>query len=127
MTGYRACDLAPQVEAALAALPVVAVTGLRQSGKTTFLRSQPEMAGRRYVTLDDFATLDAARRDPDGFVSGGEPLTIDEAQRCPELLLAIKRAVDSDRRPGRFLLSGSANFALLRDLSESLASIVRAG
>jgi predicted AAA+ superfamily ATPase len=67
-------------------LPVVVVTGLRQSGKTTFLQRDPRLAGRRYVGLDDSATLRAARRDPEGLLAGDEPLTIDEAQRSPELL-----------------------------------------
>ncbi len=78
-------------------------------------------AGRRYLTLDDFATLEAARREPESLIAGDEPITIDEAQRCPELLPAIKRAVDAKRVAGRFLLSGSANLALLEGVSESLA------
>jgi predicted AAA+ superfamily ATPase len=73
------------------------------------------------VTLDDFSQLAAARENPDAFVAGKEPLTIDEAQRCPELLVAIKRAVDRDRVPGRFIISGSANFLLMKNISESLA------
>lgn len=102
-------------------MPVVVVTGLRQSGKSTFLQHEKGLAGRRYVSLDDFAQLAAARSDPEGFVRSDEPLTIDEAQKCPALLPAIKREVDRARRPGRFVLSGSANFALLRGISESLA------
>jgi hypothetical protein len=102
-------------------MPVVVVTGLRQSGKSTFLQHERGLTDRRYVSLDDFAQLEAARSDPDVFVRSDEPLTIDEAQKCPELLVAVKRQVDCDRRPGRFLLSGSANFALLRGISESLA------
>jgi predicted AAA+ superfamily ATPase len=65
--------------------------------------------------------LQAARADPEGFLAGDEPLTIDEVQRAPELLVAVKRAIDKDRRPGRFLLSGSANLSLLKGVSESLA------
>ncbi len=106
---------------ALRALPVVVVTGLRQAGKTTFLRRDPSLSGRRYLSLDDFPTLEAARRDPEAMLAGPEPLTIDEAQRCPELLVAIKRAVDRRRVNGRFLVSGSANFALLSGVTESLA------
>jgi predicted AAA+ superfamily ATPase len=100
---------------------VVVVTGLRQTGKTTFLQRDPGLAGRRYLSLDDFATLEAARRDPEALLAGPEPLTIDEAQRCPELLIALKRAVDRHRTRGRYLVSGSANFALLRGVTESLA------
>jgi len=106
---------------ALASMPVVVVTGLRQSGKSTFLQYEKGLAGRRYLTLDDPAQLAAARSDPEAFVRSDSPLTIDEAQKCPELLTAIKREVDRARRPGRFLLSGSANFALLKGITESLA------
>src|SRR5512140_458185 len=102
-------------------LPVVVITGPRQTGKTTLLRRDPALAGRRYVTLDEFVHLEAARRDPEALVRGDEPLTIDEAQRCPELLLAIKAEVDRYRKPGRFLLSGSAQFGLLKGVAESLA------
>lgn len=102
-------------------LPVAVVTGLRQTGKSTLLQREPAFAKRSYVSLDDFAQLEAARRDPEAFAGQPGPLTVDEAQRCPELLLAIKGVVDRDRQPGRFLLSGSANFALLKGVTESLA------
>jgi hypothetical protein len=121
MTTYLPRELARPTQEALTELPVVVVTGLRQSGKTTFLREDPTLRRRRYLSLDDFATLEAARRDPDALVAGADPLTIDEAQRCPELLLAIKRAVDRERKPGQYLLSGSANFALLASVGETLA------
>lgn len=118
---YRPRELSRQLADALESLPVVVLTGMRQVGKTTFLRRDPALQGRRYYTLDDFATLEAARRDPDSLLEGTDPVTIDEAQRCPELLPAVKRAVDRDRKPGRVVLSGSANFGLLRSVSESLA------
>jgi len=121
MTVYRPREMAPVLEDALTDMPVVVLTGLRQAGKSTLLQRHPPFRRRRYVSLDDLETLELARSDPKGFIRGGEPLTIDEAQRCPELLLAIKRAVDERRQPGRFLLSGSANFALLRRITESLA------
>jgi len=73
------------------------------------------------VSLDDFPALEAARRNPEALLSSADRLTIDEVQRCPELLPAIMRVVDLDRRPGRFVLSGSANLALLRNVGESLA------
>jgi predicted AAA+ superfamily ATPase len=121
MTAFRAREITPLLRHALRQMPVVVLTGLRQSGKSTLLQREPELAGRRYCSLDDFAQLEEARRAPESLVGSAEPLTIDEAQRFPELLTAIKREVDRDRRPGRFLLSGSANFSLLRDVSESLA------
>lgn len=105
---------------ALADTPVVALNGPRQSGKTTLAQ---KFAGRerRYVTLDDATTLEAARRDAVGFIRGLERAVIDEVQRAPELLLAIKRSVDDDRRPGRFLLTGSAHVLTIPKVKESLA------
>lgn len=109
------------VEAALKTFPVVVVTGMRQVGKSTLLEKAPEFRRRRFATLDDFAELEEAKSSPEAFLGREGPLTIDEAQRCPELLVAVKKAVDKDRVPGRFLLSGSANFTLLKNVSESLA------
>jgi predicted AAA+ superfamily ATPase len=106
---------------ALRQMPVVAITGMRQTGKTTLLKEEPGLRGRRYVTFDDFAQLEAAKANPEALLSGEEPLTLDEAQKCPEIFTALKREVDRKRRPGRFLLSGSANLLLLKNLSETLA------
>jgi len=108
------------VAAALADTPVVMVTGPRQSGKTTLVR---ELIGgeRRYFTLDDDAVLEAALNDPVGLIRNADRATIDEVQRAPELLRAIKLSVDEDRRPGRFLLTGSANVLALPQVTESLA------
>ena len=121
MTSYKERDLAFMMSEALKNMPVVVITGMRQTGKTTFLQNQPGLGQRRYLTFDDFPQLAAAKSDPDGFVNSEEPLTIDEAHKCPEIFTAIKRAVDKRRRPGQFLLSGSANFALLKNIRESLA------
>jgi predicted AAA+ superfamily ATPase len=121
MTATVPRDLLPSLAAALEDMPAVVLTGMRQTGKSTLLTSAAELAGRRYVTLDDFVQLEAARADPERFLAGDEPLTIDEVQRAPGLLVAVKRAIDKDRRPGRFLLSGSANLSLLDGVSESLA------
>lgn len=75
-----------------------------------------------YVSLDDAATLAFAQEDPTGFVAAlPDPVILDEVQRAPELLRAIKLAVDRDRRPGRFLLTGSANLLMLPQLGDSLA------
>lgn len=77
--------------------------------------------GMEYYTLDNATTLDAARQDPVGFVRGMNRAIIDEIQRAPELLLAIKESVDTDQRPGRFLLTGSANLMTLPRVADSLA------
>src|SRR5437773_1344384 len=111
---YAPRHIGPRLLAALENMPVVVLTGMRQTGKSTFLRQEPGLKHHRYVSLDDFAQLAAARSSPERFVEGTDPLTIDEAQRAPELLLAVKREVDRDRRPGRFVLCGSANFNLLQ-------------
>ena len=100
-------------------MPAVVVTGARQTGKST-LAAERLASGRRYATLDDLDVRDAARRDPESLLGPG-PVTLDEVQREPELLPAVKRAVDRDRRPGRFLLTGSANLLLMQRVSESLA------
>ena len=121
MTEYVERDIASVIPSALHDMPVTVITGMRQTGKSTFLQNNPKLKNRKYVTLDDFAQLEAAKTDPDGFVRSDEPMTIDEVQKCPELLTSIKRAVDKKRRPGQFLLSGSANLAMLRGVSESLA------
>lgn len=111
---------ADQVAAALEDTPVVLVVGPRQSGKTTLVRQL--VAGERsYVTLDEETALQGALSDPVGFVRAFDRVVIDEVQRAPELLRAIKLLVDQDRRPGRFLLTGSANVLTLPHLSESLA------
>lgn len=118
---YNPREIAPVIKEALQDMPVVVITGMRQSGKSTFLKMEAGLKGRRYVTLDDFAYLSAVREDPDSFIDTDTPLTIDEAQKCPEILTAIKKRVDKKRIPGQFLLSGSANFAMLKGITESLA------
>jgi len=121
MTDYYPRDIAEAVSNALENMPVVVVTGMRQTGKTTFLCSQSELGDRSYVSFDDFAQLESAKSDPDNFIRRDKPLTIDEAHKCPEIFTAIKRAVDKERIPGQFLLSGSANFSVLQNITESLA------
>lgn len=120
MTDYLPREIAPRLVQALQRLPVAVVSGLRQTGKSTLLqREQSIAADRAYRTLDDFATLAAAQANPESLL--GESVILDEVQRCPELLLAIKRSVDNERRLGRFVLSGSANLSLLSRVSETLA------
>lgn len=112
--------LAPQIKVALSDTPVVLVVGPRQAGKTTLVR---QLASRdmQYITLDDETARETAQDDPVGLVRRLDRAVIDEVQRAPGLLLAIKQAVDEDRRPGRFLLTGSANLMTLPQVADSLA------
>lgn len=125
MTDYYPRAIAPHVRAALSDMPAVVITGMRQTGKSTFLQQQKELQDRRYITFDDFEYLEAAKQDPVSFlreeIRKHQFLSIDEVQKCPEILTAIKRIVDKERRPGQFLLSGSSNFALLKGVTETLA------
>ncbi len=119
LTPYRRL-LSPRVHEALTDTPVVFIAGPRQAGKTT-LALQLAQGTAQYITLDNERTLLAAKRDPIGLVRGIDRAIIDEIQRAPELLLSIKRSVDEDRRPGRFLLTGSANLMTLPTVTDSLA------
>ena len=110
----------PRIDEALQDTPVVLLAGPRQAGKTTLVRQIAER-GLHYLTLDDELTLLSAREDPVGMIRNLDRAVIDEIQRAPELLLAIKKSVDEDRRPGRFLLTGSANLMALPTIADSLA------
>lgn len=103
----------------MADTPAVLVNGPRQSGKTTLVRKFDETLP--YISLDDATRLAAARADPQGFIRQLDRAIIDEIQRAPELLLALKLSIDEDRRPGRFLLTGSANVMSLPTIADSLA------
>jgi hypothetical protein len=115
--------LQPSIEAALADTPAVLVVGARQTGKTTLVQAlAARRSGSTYATLDDLTALEAATADPGGFVAGLRGMAIiDEIQKAPALLPAIKASIDRDRRPGRFLLTGSANVLTLPKVAESLA------
>ena len=108
------------LKTALADTPVVCLLGPRQSGKSSLVRRAfPE---RAYCSFDDANILEAAAADPAGFVAQlPATVTLDEVQRAPAILPAIKLSVDRNRRAGRFLLTGSANLLLLPSVSESLA------
>jgi predicted AAA+ superfamily ATPase len=99
-----------------------AITGPRQAGKSTLAR-QLQAAGivPNYYSLDDEALRTAARADPDGFaLSLARPAVIDEVQRAPELMLAVKQILDSDRTPGQFLLTGSADLTTAKVVADAL-------
>lgn len=105
---------------ALEDTPVVCILGPRQCGKSTL--AQHLAPNRAYMSLDDQNLYELASADPQGFIGDlPEFVTIDEVQRVPELFLAIKRSVDANRKPGRFLLTGSANLLQLPRLADSLA------
>lgn len=99
-------------------LPVAVVTGARQTGKTTLAKLLG--AKRDYYTLDDVGVLDQAERNPDSLLAT-RPVTLDEVQRAPQLLLAVKRAVDGQRKAGDFVLTGSANLLLMGRVADTLA------
>ncbi|HVE63026.1 MAG TPA: ATP-binding protein [Mycobacteriales bacterium] len=128
MTGVGATPLgrvlprraASIVADALADTRVVLVTGARQCGKSTLVRVLAKDRSAEWRNLDSAVTRQAAASDPTGFVDFGELMVIDEIQRVPELLLAIKEQVDADPRPGRYLLTGSARVLGLRALPDTL-------
>jgi len=113
----------PRLLEALSDTRVVVVQGARQVGKTTLVTQVVDELGGRLVTLDDDVTRAAAQADPAGFLQQYPDglLAIDEVQRVPALVLALKVAVDRDPRPGRFLLTGSANVLRLPAMQDSLA------
>lgn len=114
-----------RIEEALADTRIVAVEGPRQAGKSTLCTKIGSELGMRMVTLDDPNVRRGALDDPAGFVAAlGERAFIDELQRAPELVLTLKRAVDRDPRPGRFLVSGSASLLLAPRIGDSLAGRV---
>jgi uncharacterized protein len=128
------------IKSALQDSPVVLINGARQVGKSTLAKALiaekyplslfdvpdvfalQDMFSPQYYTLDDATTLAAAASSPLSFLEGLPPhVVIDEIQRAPELFLAIKKLVDQDRKPGRFLLTGSANAMTLPKVADSLA------
>lgn len=111
----------PALRRALADTRVVLLNGARQTGKSTLAHLVAADLKGRYLSLDDESVLRSARADALQFVRLPGLTVIDEVQKAPELFGAIKLEVDRDQRPGRFLLTGSANVLLLPQISESLA------
>lgn len=115
--------LSPTLNRLAQSFPVVAVTGPRQSGKTTLVRRV--FADKPYVSLEDPAERAFALEDPRGFLARfGAGAVFDEAQRWPDLFSYLQGLVDADRSPGRFILTGSQQFGLLSGVTQSLAGRV---
>jgi predicted AAA+ superfamily ATPase len=120
---FIARHLAPTLRRVVQGFPVVAVTGPRQSGKTTLVRQ--EFADKPYVSLEDPAAWAFAQEDPQGFLARyRQGAVFDEAQRWPALFSWLQGWVDEDRQPGRFILTGSQQFGLMAGVSQSLAGRV---
>jgi predicted AAA+ superfamily ATPase len=112
----------PKLIEALTDTPAVLIHGPRQCGKTTLAQLVGEKQGYEYLTFDDDVLRAAAKADPIGFVSDlPTRVIIDEVQRVPEIFRSLKKAIDKNRIPGRFILTGSANVLLLPQISDSLA------
>lgn len=120
---YRPRLVSRALSADLDTFPVVVLTGARQAGKRTLAQEGDAFAERPYVTLDDFSVRDQAAAAPLELLQRFPTMTLDEVQREPDLLLAVKSLVDQDRprRRGRFLLTGSANLLLMKAVADSLA------
>lgn len=119
---FQPRHILPRLTEALADTPVVLIHGPRQSGKTTLARSVGDAAGYAYLSFDDDVLRGSAQTDPVGFVARlPDKVVLDEVQRVPGLFTSLKAAVDRDRRPGRFILTGSANVLLVPKLADSLA------
>lgn len=113
--------LTPALQQASQDHAIVVLTGARQVGKSTLLLNAEPFRDWRFHTLDNFDTLRQAREHPQDLWAGVDRVVLDEVQRAPGLLLAVKQAVDHSAGRLRFVLSGSANLLLMRDVSESLA------
>ncbi len=106
---------------ALGVMPVVVLTGARQTGKSTLVQQTSSLGDRPYLSLDDLTVRDRAQNAAPALVREAPQLALDEVQRVPDLLISVKAAVDEQRSAGRFLLTGSANLLLLEAVSETLA------
>lgn len=116
-------NMEARLRSAAAAFPVISLTGPRQSGKTTLTKST--FPNHRYVSLEEPDVRERALADPRGFLSGlGPEVVLDEVQRAPDLFSYLQSSVDADRRPGRFILTGSENFLLAERISQTLAGRV---
>lgn len=110
-----------KIKESLGSHPVVILTGPRQVGKSTLLEQASFLKKWRYLTLDDYDTLEQAKEDPKGLLQEDIPTIIDEVQRCPDLLVTVKYFVDKTKRKRNFILSGSGNISLRQSPRETLA------
>jgi len=110
--------LTPIMQAASIDHPMIVLTGARHVGKSTLLLNAEPFCNWRFHTMDDFDVLAQVRRNPEALWAGSDRVVLDEVQKAPDLLLAVKRVVD--RNPGkfRFVLSGSANLLLMKQVFE---------
>lgn len=113
--------LTPRLQEAVEQHPIVVLSGARQVGKSTLLRGAEPFDRWRYLTFDDVSLIHQARERPAALWAGADEVVLDEVQKAPEVLQAVKLAVDSSERRRRFVLSGSANLMLMKEVSESLA------
>lgn len=118
---YRERWLTPLLRSAIYDHPIVVLTGARQVGKSTLLLNAEPFRNWRFHTMDDFDTLEQAHSNPESLWAGTTQIVLDEVQKAPQLLLSVKKTVD--RHPGKyqFVLSGSANLLLMKQVGESLA------
>ncbi|MFH1666047.1 MAG: ATP-binding protein [Elusimicrobiota bacterium] len=120
-TAYRPRIVADSVSKAAKESPVIVLTGARQTGKSTLLNKDPHFSGWKYFSFDDLSLVAQANSDPSSIWEGFDRVILDEVQRVPAILSAIKRTVDKDRHLKKFILSGSANLLLMSRVTESLA------
>ncbi|MDR2620383.1 MAG: ATP-binding protein [Propionibacteriaceae bacterium] len=121
---YIERELTPTLVRLAGLFPAIFLTGPRQAGKSTLL--QHAFPNHRYLNLEQTDLQEEATDDPRGFINrlGGADVIIDEAQRAPSLFSYLQVEIDSNQKPGRFILSGSQNFLMLRAISQSLAGRV---
>ena len=113
--------ITPLLQQASQENPIVVLTGARQVGKSTLLLNAEPYRNWRFVSLDDIGTLNQAETAPESLWAGADTIVIDEVQKSPQLLSNVKLAVDRNPRKIRFMLSGSANLLLMKQVGESLA------
>jgi uncharacterized protein len=118
---YRERWLTPLLQSAIQDHPIIVLTGARQVGKSTLLMNAEPFKDWRFHTLDDFNVLEQAHSNPDSLWAGTRQVVLDEVQKAPELLTAVKKTVDQHPGKYHFVLSGSANLLLMKQVSESLA------